>query len=277
MPTIHPSALVDPSVQLADDVEVGPWCHLQGEITIGAGTKLLPNVHINGPTRIGTNNTIYPNTCIGFAPQDRKFDHDEPGAGVVIGNDNTLRESVTIHRATADRPTTLGDDNYLMAGAHLGHDSSVGSHCNIANNVLLAGHAQVGDYVTMGGGSAIHQFCRVGQRAMVAGVIAAIQDVLPFTVLFHTREIIGLNLIGLRRSGMRDQIKPLQKALEYACYMGLSNKSAIARIRSEFADVPACMEIADFIETTKRGISPFNKASKAEASAERSNKAKDEG
>ncbi|WP_428389375.1 acyl-ACP--UDP-N-acetylglucosamine O-acyltransferase [Mucisphaera sp.] len=265
MPKIHPTAIISDHATLADDVEIGPWCIIEGEVTIGPGTRLLANVHLQGPLTLGEANTLYPHACIGFAPQDRKFQPTTEGAGTRIGHRNILREAVTIHRATGNHPTTLGDDNYLMVGSHMGHDATVGDRCNLANAVLLAGHATVQNDVTIGGGAAVHQNCRIGNRAMIAGVIGVVQDVLPFTILYHTREMIGLNLVGLRRAGMRDQIKPLQKALELACYAGLSNKAAVARIRTEFPDQPACLEMADFIETTTRGIMPFNRRNRDEA------------
>jgi UDP-N-acetylglucosamine acyltransferase len=260
LPKIHPSALVDPGASLAEDVEIGPWCRVESGVTIGPGTRLIANVHLEGPLTIGERNTLYPNVCLGFVAQDRKYDPSVPGAGVTVGDRNILREGVTIHRATGDQPTRLGSDNYLMVNSHLGHDTVVGDRCNLANGVLLGGHVTVLDDVTIGGGAAVHQHCRIGQRSMLAGVIGVIQDVLPFCVLFHTRQMIGLNLVGLRRAGMRDQIKPLQKALEYACCSGLSNKAAIARIREDFGDSPACLEMADFIEQTRRGIAPFHNA-----------------
>ncbi|MEQ9459422.1 MAG: acyl-ACP--UDP-N-acetylglucosamine O-acyltransferase [Phycisphaeraceae bacterium] len=268
MANIHPTALVDPKATLADDAEIGPWCRIEGDVRIGSGTRLISNVHLEGPLRVGDNNTIYPNVCLGFAAQDRKYDPTTPGAGVTIGDHNILREGVTIHRATGDHPTALGSDNYLMVNSHLGHDVIVGDRCNLANGVLLGGHVIVQNDVTIGGGTAVHQNCRLGRRSMVAGVIAVIQDVLPFCVVFHTREIIGLNLIGLRRAGMRDEIRPLKQALAYAGSSGLSNKAASERIRAELADHSTCLEMADFIESTQRGISPFSKSSRSAADSD---------
>ncbi|QDU70669.1 acyl-ACP--UDP-N-acetylglucosamine O-acyltransferase [Mucisphaera calidilacus] len=259
MATIHPTAIIDTRAQIADDADIGPWCRIEGNVNVGPGTRLIANVHLYGPLTLGSNNTLYPNTAIGFAPQDRKYDHDESGAGVVIGDNNTLRENVTIHRATHDIPTTLGSDNYLMAGAHLAHDTVVGSRCNLANNVLLAGHVTVEDDVNIGGGSAVHQNCRIGQHAMLAGIVAAIQDVTPFCIYFHNEQIIGINVIGLRRAGLKEHIKPLKRAYEIVGLSGLANKTAVEKIRTELADDPLCQQFADFVEKTTRGLCTFTR------------------
>ncbi len=169
MPQVHTSAVVDPQAQLAADVVIGPGCVIEGPVRIGPGTRLIGHVYIIGPATIGCRNVLYPFVCVGFEPQDRKFNAaTSPSAGVAIGDDNLLRESVTIHRASqAERPTRIGDGNMLMTNAHVGHDVRVANGCTFASGALLAGHTEVADAVTVAGNSAIHQFCRLGRLCFI--------------------------------------------------------------------------------------------------------------
>src|SRR5690606_32446956 len=163
MPNVHPTASIEGEVTLADDVIIGPQCIIDGTlgpVVLGTGTHLRGHVYINGPVTLGANNRLYPFVTIGFAPQSISYDHDQPGCGVVIGDRNTFRESVTIHRAMTDAgPTTIANDNYFMVNSHAGHDCNVGSNCLFANGALLAGHVTVEDRVVLGGNAGVHQFC----------------------------------------------------------------------------------------------------------------------
>lgn len=259
MPNVHPSAIVGPEVQLADDASIGPWCCLEGSITIGSGTRLLERVSVRGPARIGAGNTIYPGASLGFAPQDLKFDPDTPGSGIVLGDGNQVRESATIHRATGDRPTTLGNHSYMMVNSHLGHDSVVGDHVMLANNVGLGGHVEIGDRVILGGAAHVHQFCRIGRMAMMSGVTGTTQDIPPFCTVYVTRYIGSLNLVGLRRAGYRDSIKPLEQAFKLVFRSRLPNAEAVnqARRNDRMMADPLVSEFIEFIAASKRGISPY--------------------
>lgn len=259
MPQIHPTALVDSRARLADDVQVGPWCVIEGDVTIGPGTRLLHRVSLKGPLTIGARNMVYPNACIGFEPQDRKFDPAADGAGTVIGDDNILREGVTVHRATRDRPTTIGHRNYLMANSHVGHDDLLHNDITMANGTLLAGHVEVFDRVVLGGNAAVHQFTRVGRLAMISGVESITQDLPPFCVVYEARRIGSLNIVGLRRAGHRDSIPPLKRAFEVLMRSRLANATAVERIRTELGDDPLCRELADFVATAKRGITGYDR------------------
>ncbi len=263
MPKIHPTAIIDDRAELADDVEVGPWCLIEGRVTIGAGTRLLSRVSLNGPLVIGENNTIYPNATIGFAPQDLKFDHASEGAGVAIGNNNLLREGVNIHRATGQTPTTLGDDNYLMVNAHLGHDCVVGNRVMMANNAAMAGHVTLGDQVIIGGGAAIHQFVTIGRLSMVSGLQGIGQDLPPFCTVYVSRYVGSLNIVGLRRNGYRDHITHMKTAFQRFFMEGHTNPIAIASIENDaplIAD-PLVREFVDFIKQSKRGIPHYQSRS----------------
>ncbi len=257
MANIHPTAIIGDQVELADDVIIGPGCMIEGRVTIDPGCRLIAQVHLRGPMTIGSNNRIYPFTCLGYEPQDWKFDPDHDGAGTVIGNGNLIREGVTIHRATGDHPTTVGDRNYLMANSHLGHDAVIGSDCNLANGSLLAGHVLLGDRVTLGGNAVVHQYCRVGRLAMISGVQGITQDLPPFCVVYDCRRVGSLNIIGLRRAGYRDHIKTLSRAFQIIFKEKHANQTVIAMIRSELRHDALCMELIDFIESSKRGICSY--------------------
>lgn len=204
MPQVHSSAVIDAQAELAADVVVGPGCVIEGPVRIGPGTRLIGHVYLLAPLTIGRDNTIYPFACIGFEPQDRKFERGKsPSAGVVIGDKNLIRESVTIHRATSvEHPTRVGDDNMLMTNAHLGHDVTVGSGCTLASGALIAGHCDLHDAVTVAGNSAIHQFCRLGCMSFIGGVSAVSKDVPPFALVSGLNNVMGVNVVGLRRSGV---------------------------------------------------------------------------
>ncbi len=257
MPQIHPTAIVDPRVELAEDVVIGPHCVLEGRITIGPGTRLVHHVYMNGPLTIGTGNTFYPNAAVGYGPQDRKFDPQKEGAGLLIGDENIFREGVTIHRATKDRPTTLGQRNYLMVNAHVAHDCLVGNDCTLANGALLAGHVELQDGVVLGGNAAVHQFCRVGRLAMLSGVSAVSQDIPPFCVAYNLRSIGSLNIIGLRRNGYRDHIGNMKKAFKILYLSGLNRPAVVEQILSELGGDRLCVEFAEFVRNSRKGITPY--------------------
>lgn len=255
MAQVHPTAILDGEIDLADDVVIGPSCVLTGTITIGPATRLVGSVYLQGPITIGRGNIIYPFTCLGFAPQHAKYDPQQPGLGLVIGDGNTFREQVTVHRAfTDERPTTIGDRNCLMATSHIGHDSQIGNDCTFVNGALVAGHVTIEDKVLMGGGSGVHQFCRVGRGAMFAGITATTNDVMPW--FMHTANNIcgAINLVGLRRNGYeRDQIDEVRWVYRLVCRSGLSQP----KIREQLEQRRDSAVVADylrFLELSKRPI-----------------------
>jgi UDP-N-acetylglucosamine acyltransferase len=258
MPRIHPTTIIEGDVELADSVEIGPWCCLKGPIKLGEGTRLLRRVELYGPLTMGEGNVVYPNACLGFAPQDHKFDPTSPGSGTVIGHRNVLREGVTIHRATGHRPTTLGNDNYLMVNTHIAHDCVVGHHCTFANGALLGGHVTVDDRATLGGNSGVHQFCRVGRISMLGGVTSISQDLPPFCVVHASKAVGSINLVGLRRAGLRDHAKPLQRAFNILYRKTSTLPVAAAKILAELGDDPLCVELAQFVKSNTRGITGYH-------------------
>lgn len=250
--------MIEGNVQLAEDVQVGPWCRIVGDVTLGPGCVLHERVSMHGMLKAGANNEFHPGTVIGGPPQDRKFDPVRQVHGVAIGDRNIFRENVTIHRATGDHATTVGSDNFLMVGAHVGHDSVVGNHTTLANCVAIAGHVHIADNVTIGGNSGVHQFCRVGRLAMMAGVIAVKKDVPPFCTAYNIWSVGSLNIVGLRRAGYRQHIKPLKEAFRLLMCSRLPRPVAVQRILHELGDDPLCREFAEFAAASKRGISRYD-------------------
>lgn len=253
---VHPSASVSPESKIDPSVEIGPGCILDGEVTLCEGVRLLANVHIAGPVTIGKNTIVYPGACIGFPPQDYKFSPGDPTAGVVIGEDCILREHVTIHAASNnDTPTTVGNGVFMMVGSHLGHDVRVGNKVIIVNHSVVGGHAQIGDNVNISGLVAIHQHARVGRLAMVSGGVANSMDVPPFCMSSERNRISGVNLIGLRRSGMdRKDISAVRRAFRAAFYPSLTRTEQIEVLRPLAEESEPVREMLEFVESAKRSI-----------------------
>ena len=201
MPTIHPTALVSENAQLADDVEVGPFSVIEDGVTLRSGCRVDSHAKICRGVIMGKNNVIETGAVIGGAPQDLGFD-PLTDSGVLIGNENTFREYVTIHRSTqAGGNSIIGDENYLMAVVHLGHDTIVGNNNVLANNTMIAGHVTIGNNTFLGGGAGIHQFIRIGDYAMVQGNAGMTRDVPPYCIVHQINHLSGLNSVGLKRAG----------------------------------------------------------------------------
>lgn len=253
---IHPQAIVDPSARLADDVSVGPWSFIGADVEIGAGTVVEPHVVIRGPTRIGSGNHIFQFSSIGEATPDLKY-RDEP-TRLVIGNDNIIRESVTIHRGTVQgrSETLIGDSNLIMAYAHVGHDSVIGNHTILVNNTALAGHVYVGDWAILSGYTLIHQFCRIGEHSF-SGMGTAIGKDVPayMTVSGSPAEARTINSEGLRRRGFSsDSIHQLRRAFKILYRQGLTLELALQRLETMLSDAPEVQVLIDSIRASERGI-----------------------
>lgn len=258
-PQIHPTAVLEGPVDLADDVVVGPLTVIRARadapVRIGPGTRLMGRCWLEGPLTMGAGNVVYPEATLGLAPQDLKWDPDEAGAGLSVGDGNVFREGVTIHRATSrETPTRIRDRNYFMAHSHAGHDVAIGSHCIFANGTLFGGHVKVDDRVVTGGNTAVHQFVRIGRLCMISGGIGLSRDLPPFFMLTGINIAGGLNLVGMRRNGFtREEIDDVRWAQRTLYHSGRSIRDA-ASILAERADRPPVRELIEFIASSKRSI-----------------------
>jgi UDP-N-acetylglucosamine acyltransferase len=254
---VHPTAIIDSGARIDSTAEIGPYCIIGDEVEIGARTRLMANVFVEGVTIIGEDNTFYPYSTVGVASQDKKY-HGER-AFTRVGDGNTIREFVTIHRGTegGGLTTSIGNGNLLMAYVHVAHDCGVGSGNILANAVTLAGHVTIADNTNIGAFSAVHQFCRVGRESFIGGYSVVTQDVMPFSSVVSDREIkvFGANRVGLeRRDFSRDSIESLQTALRILTRGGLNTTQAVEKIRAE---VPQCAELDEllaFISSSPRGV-----------------------
>jgi len=255
--TIAETAVISREAVLAPDVSVGPYAVVGPHVTIGAGTVIGPHTRIEGPTTIGERNRIFGQSSIGTEPQDLKFRGEK--TELRIGNDNVIREFVTMNRGTTGGGgiTTIGSNNFFMAYAHVAHDCHVASGTIFANNATLAGHVEVGDFSTIGAFSAVHQFCRVGDHAFIGGGSICTQDVLPFvkTVGNRPAKTYGVNTIGLERKGFqKETVEALQRAYRILTRSKLSLQDALARIESELSFHSEVRYLAEFIRESKRGF-----------------------
>jgi UDP-N-acetylglucosamine acyltransferase len=260
MARIHPTALVDPGAQLADDVEVGPYCIVGPHVSIGAGTRVGSHTVIEGRTRIGRDNRIHAFCALGGPPQDKKY-AGEP-TELEIGDGNTIRECCTMNTGTVqDRGVTrIGSHNWVMAYVHVAHDCMVGDHTIFANNASLAGHVVVGDWVILGGMSGVHQFVHVGAHAMTAAGTILLQDLPPYVMgAGNPAAARGMNVEGLRRRGFpADAIALLRRAYKVLYREGLPVAEAIDRMQALVDEAPQFSDqlqpLLQFVRESRRGI-----------------------
>jgi len=256
----HASAVIAEGAVVPESCTIGPFCTIGPEVTLGEDCTLISHVVLDGRTRLGARNTIYPFTSIGISPQDLKY-HGEP-TETVIGEDNTIRECVTVSRGTSKGGglTRIGSNCLIMAYAHVGHDSQVGSHCILANAATLAGHVTIEDYATVGAFSPVHQFCTVGAHAYIGGGTIVTQDVLPYSLTSSRREnkAFGINKVGLSRRGFSEErLKLLQKAYRLLLAAKLNTSSALEKMKELKGDAEAMQDVATliaFIERSERGV-----------------------
>lgn len=253
---IHPTAIVESGARLADDVRVGPWSYIGDGVEIGEGTIIESHAVVKGPTVIGKHNHIYQFSTVGEGTPDLKF-KDEP-TRLVIGNNNTIREGVTIHRGTVqDRAeTTIGDNNLMMAYVHIGHDSVIGDHTILVNNTALAGHVHVGDWAILSGYTLVHQFCKLGCHSFTGMGTAVGKDVPAFiTVTGAPAQAKTINTEGLRRRGYSTEcIRQLKRAYKIIYRQGLTLELAIDRLKVIVEEFPEIQPLLDSVRSSERGI-----------------------
>ncbi len=254
---IHPSAQIDRAAKIDDSAEIGPYCVVGADVTVGPATRLMAHVFAEGPLTIGSENVFYPYSTVGVAPQDLKY-HGERSQ-TRIGDRNQIREFCTIHRGTegGGALTAIGDDNLLQAYAHVAHDCLVGSSCILSHGATLGGHVTVEDYAVVGAHCGVHQFCVIGGHSYIGGYSVITQDVLPFALVVTERgaKTFGVNKVGLERRGFsKEEVQELHKAFRILTKSGLNTDQALERIDAEVRGGQQLRRVLDFIEKSQRGF-----------------------
>ena len=253
---IHKTAIIDAKAELDSEVEVGPYCIIGSHVKIGKGTRLSPHVVIDGWTQIGEGCHIFQFASIGAIPQDLKYKGEE--SWVILGNNNVIREFVTINRGTAQSGgrTVIGDHNLLMAYCHVAHDCKIGNHVILANNATLAGHIEIEDYAIVGGLVAVHQFVRLGCHSIIGGFSGANKDIPPYMIANGQRvKLYGLNTVGLKRHDFsHEAVSNLKKAYRIIFRSSLTAKKALDQLQAEIKNSPEVDHLINFIKNSKRGI-----------------------
>lgn len=251
---IHPTAIVSAEATFGVGVKVGPYVVVEGEVTLGDGCKLAPHVHLVGPLVVGKNNFVGTGTVIGTDPQHLGY-AGQP-TRTVIGDGNTFREHVTVHRGShVDGTTQIGNNNYFMSHSHIAHDCRIGNNCIMANGALAAGHCVLNDRVFMSGNTSLHQFVRMGRLSLLTGQEGTSQDVIPFALVQSRYHVSGINAIGMKRAGYAPaDIRAVKNAFQLLYRSGLLVRDSIAQIEAELGTHPLVAELLEFIRTSKRGI-----------------------
>ena len=253
---IHPTAQVDASAVIGPGTTIGPFSVVGADVRIGAGCVLHAHAVVEGPAVLGDGNRVFPFACLGMEPQDLKY-AGEPTT-LSVGDRNVFREGVTVHRGTAGGggTTVVGSDGLFMAGSHIAHDCHVGDRVIFANAATLAGHVSVEDGATVGAFSGVHQFCRIGVHAYIGGYSVITQDAPPFVLTVGNRaRTYGINVIGLQRKHFSpESIQALRHAYRLLFRAHLPLEEAIERVRAEMGDRQEVMALADFVATSKRGV-----------------------
>ncbi len=253
---IHPSAVVSPQAQIADGVKIGPYSIIGEKVTVGRDSAIDSHVVIDGNTIIGEKNKIYPFVSLGLPPQDINYQGED--TKLIIGDENIIREFVTVNRATTkqDRVTKVGNNNYLMAYAHIAHDCTLGNSIIMSNAATLGGHIEIGDKAIIGGLVAIHQFVRIGTYAFIGGKSAIVKDIPPFMMASGDRaKLYGLNQIGLRREGFsQEKINGLKKAYQVIWRDHHLFAEALEMVGREIPPFKELEVLLEFLISSKRGI-----------------------
>ncbi len=254
---IHPSSFVHPEAQIDPSVEIGPFCTIGPHVKIGARTRLMSHIVLDGWTEIGEENEIFPFCVLGAIPQDLKYRGE--ATHLIIGNKNTIRESVTMNLGTVQGGgvTRVGNDCLIMAYTHLGHDCIIGNHCIIANYGGLAGHVVVEDHAILGGMVGVSQFVRVGAYAYVGGSSSLERDVPPFCLAIGTRPtaIKGANIVGLRRRGFSaESVQKINEAVKLWVRPDIQKEPCLVEIQERFGDSPEVMSLVEFIRKSEVGV-----------------------
>ncbi len=253
---IHPTVIVDPKTEISSDAEIGPYTIIGENVSIGSGTVIGSHVVIEPDVTIGPDCQIFQYAAIGAPPQSLKYKGER--TYIKIGRGTIVREFVTIHRGTefGGGITQIGEECFLMAYTHIAHDCIIGRKVVMSNNATLAGHITIGDYATVGGLSAIHQFVNVGDYAFIGGKSAVVKDIPPFVIAAGDRaKLHGLNTVGLKRQGFsRKTLSELKKVYRIVFRIGITLNEAIERVNAEVEQIPEVVNFVEFIKSSERGI-----------------------
>ena len=255
MSNIHPTAIISPGAELAENVTVGPFSIIEDNVEIGEGTKIASTALIAEGARIGRNVTVAHGAVISTVPQDLKYAGEETTA--IIGDGTTIREYATVNRGTTDkRRTKIGKNCLIMAYAHVAHDCTLGDNVIMGNACTLAGHIEIGDYAILSGVLPIHQFVKIGAHSIIGGGYRVPQDVCPYAMAAgYPLKIAGLNIVGLKRRGFSTEVlKTLRKTFKLLFSSGLNTTQAVARIKDEIEIISEVRVILDFIKNSERGL-----------------------
>lgn len=254
--SIHKTAVIDPRARVHESVEIGAYCTVGPDVELAEGVELRAHAHVAGRTEVGAGTRIFPFASVGEEPQDRKYEGGP--TRLVIGERNTVREYCTLNSGTeaGGGVTSLGDGNLLMTGTHIAHDSQVGNHVTMSNGAIVGGHCVVEDYAVLSANVMIHQFCRIGESAMMAGGAGTLQDIAPFTIVLGSpARVIRLNQINLERRGISsDDIKEVDQAFRTVFRSGLLPRDAFAKIREELPGSELAGRLVSFLEKSERGF-----------------------
>lgn len=253
---IHPSAVIHPKARVGENCEIGPYCVIGENVELGPACRLHSHVVIDGHTKLGARNEIFPFASIGLKTQDLKWK-----GGVTrteIGDDNTFREYVTVHSATADGEVTrIGSRNHILAYSHIAHNVTLGNQIIMSNVATLAGHVTVEDHAVVGGLAAVHQFCRIGKMAIIGGCSKVVQDVPPFMLADgNPAETRTINKVGMERNGVSEDAQTALRAAYKTLFReGLTIPNALAKITSDLPGIPEIQHLVRFVQNSERGIS----------------------
>ena len=252
---IHPTAVIDPTAQIGENCEIGPYCVIGANVELGADCWLQHHVSLNGPSKVGRGNRFFPFSSIGQQTQDLKY-AGEP-TYLSIGDGNTFREFVTVHRGSAPGSITrLGNGGNFLAYSHIAHDCIVGNNVIFSYNGTVAGHVEVGDHAVIGGLTAIHQFCRIGAYALTGGCSKIVQDVPPFMIADgNPAKVRSYNKVALERHGFSEEThRAIKEAYRLIYRSALNLQQAVEQIRSDLPETPEIAQLVAFVTSSPRGI-----------------------
>lgn len=253
MSVIHPTAVIDPKAELHPSVNVGAYAVIEADVKIESGCRVGPYCHLMGRLVMGKDNILHAGCVLGGSPQD--FAYEDASTGLNIGDGNCFREHVTVHRGTKEGSfTEIGDGNYFMVNCHVAHNCRIGNHAIIVNGVLMGGYVEVGDRAFLGGGAVVHQFCRVGTLAILRGLARISKDVPPYCMAVENNELVGLNSVGIKRSGFSLEQRAELKEAYSILFNGKHNLSQALENLEQRERTAEVQHLIKFIRDSKRGV-----------------------